>query len=117
MRKIFLNFRNIRKVVLSFSILLLVSVVAYAQIIDSTKIVGAGGFIGSLFGQTAGDTFVTWGLKILGFLFSIDALFALILTFLPTSSPTALFVTKLFNWLKFLIGDKKSKTKGGGYWK
>ena len=108
--------KNIRKISLFLIFMIAITAVVSAQIVDSTKIIGAGGFIGSIFGKAAGETFVTWGLKILGFLFSIDALLALVLTFIPSTTPTAMFVTKVFNWIKFLIGDRKSKEKGGGYW-
>ena len=105
-----------KRMMLTF-LLLLVSISPILAQVDSSFVQGVGNFIGSIFGQKAGETIVAVIFKILGALVVLDGILALILTFIPTNTPTSMLLTKFFNFLQnFVGGDKKSTVKGGGNW-
>lgn len=98
------------KRILSLFLFMLLSTVIFAQV-DSTFVQHVGDFIGSILGKSAGETTVIVIFKVLGVLAALDWLLVIIVTMIPTSSPTKSFFEKVIIWIRSIIGDNK---KGGG---
>ena len=93
--------------------LMLMSSVIFAQV-DSTFVQQIGDFVGSIFGSKAGDSVVIIIFKVLGILAALDWVIALVITLIPTASPTRSVFEKILAWIRSLVGDKKT---GGGTFK
>lgn len=90
--------------------IMLFSTMIFAQV-DSTFVQQIGNFVGTLFGASAQEKVVTVIFKIIGVLATLDWLIVIVISLIPTSSPTKSFFEKVLTWIRSIIGDNK---KGGG---
>ena len=93
-----------------FFVLMFLSTFIFAQV-DSTFVQQIGNFVGTLFGASAQEKVVTVIFKIIGVLATLDWLIVIVISLIPTTSPTKSFFEKILTWLRGIIGDKKA---GGG---